>query len=89
MKPTEINPTQAREFVELHNSQIQEWHKLSGKSDVDFFLRSTQTQTGEDDDMGELIADRQIGGHLFEISASDSHNGNPILFFMPSPQMED
>ena len=80
MKPSEINPTQAREFVELHNSQIQDRHKLSGESDVDFFLWATQTQTGEDNGMGEL---------MFEISASDSHNGNPILFFMPSSQMED
>tara|TARA_B100000686_G_scaffold116833_1_gene124086 strand:+ start:140 stop:355 length:216 start_codon:yes stop_codon:yes gene_type:complete len=66
-----INPTQAREFVELHNSQIQERHKLSGKSDVDFFLRATESQAGEDNGMGELV---------FEISASDSHTGNPILF---------
>jgi hypothetical protein len=72
----EITEELAQEFVELHKSQIQEWHKLSGKSDVDFFLRVTESQVGEDNGMGELV---------FEIDASDSHTGNPILFEVPTP----
>ena len=69
-----INEKLAQEFVELHNENIQEFHKLSGDSGCDFFLRATASQVGQDNGMGELV---------FEISGDDSHTGKPILFEVP------
>ena len=65
----------AGEFVALHNEKIIEWHELSSDDDLDFFLRATESNPGEDNGMGELV---------FEISGEDSHTGNPILFEVPA-----
>ena len=65
----------AGEFVALHNEKIIEWHELSGDDDLDFFLRATESNPGEDNGMGELV---------YEISGDDSHTGNPILFEVPA-----
>ena len=65
----------AGEFVTLHNVKIREWHELSDDDDLDFFLRATESNPGEDNGMGELV---------FEISGEDSHTGNPILFEVPA-----
>ena len=67
----------AGEFVTLHNVKIREWHELSNDDDLDFFLRATESDPGEDNGMGELV---------FEISGEDSHTGNPILFFVAERQ---
>ena len=63
----------AGEFVALHNVKIREWHELSNDDDLDFFLRATESDPGEDNGMGERV---------YEISGEDSHTGNPILFFV-------
>ena len=65
----------AGEFVALHNEKIIEWHELSGDDDLDFFLRATESNPGEDNGMGERV---------YEISGKDSHTGNPILFEVPA-----
>ena len=65
----------AGEYVALHNVKIREWHELSNDDDLDFFLRATESNPGEDNGMGELV---------FEISGEDSHTGNPILFEVPA-----
>ena len=64
----------AREYLALHNEKIIEWHEDSGDDDLDFFLRATQSDPGEDN-MGKLV---------FEISGEDSYTGNPILFEAPA-----
>ena len=63
----------AREYLALHNEKIIEWHEDSGDDDLDFFLRATQSDPGEDN--GKLV---------FEISGEDSYSGNPILFEAPA-----
>ena len=63
----------ASEYVALHNEKIIEWHELSNDDDLDFFLRATESDPGEDNGMGERV---------YEISGEDSHTGNPILFFV-------
>ena len=65
----------AGEFVTLHNVKIREWHELSNDDDLDFFLRATESDPGEDNGMGERV---------YEISGEDSYSGNPILFEMPA-----
>jgi hypothetical protein len=70
---TDIDKLQAREFVEIHSKEIRDRHELTGDSDIDFFLRATESQAGEDTGYGELI---------FEVSASDSRNGCPWLFYL-------
>ncbi len=67
----------AGEFVALHNEKIIEWHELSDDDDLDFFLRATESDPGEDNGMGERV---------HEISGEDSHTGNPILFFVAERQ---
>jgi len=67
----------AGEFVTLHNVKIREWHELSDDDDLDFFLRATESDPGEDNGMGERV---------YEISGEDSHTGNPILFFVAERQ---
>ena len=67
----------AGEFVTLHNVKIREWHELSDDDDLDFFLRATESDPGEDNGMGERV---------YEISGEDSHTGNPILFFVTERQ---
>ncbi len=67
----------AGEFVALHNVKIREWHELSTDDDLDFFLRATESDPGEDNGMGERV---------YEISGEDSHTGNPILFFVAERQ---
>ena len=65
----------AGEYLALHNEKIIEWHELSGDDDLNFFLRATEYNPGEDNGMGELV---------FEISGEDSYTGNPILFEVPA-----
>ena len=65
----------ASEYIALHNDKIREWHELSNDDDLDFFLRATESDPGEDNGMGERV---------YEISGEDSHTGNPILFEVPA-----
>ena len=65
----------ASEYIALHNDKIREWHELSDDDDLDFFLRATESDPGEDNGMGERV---------YEISGEDSHTGNPILFEVPA-----
>ena len=65
---SDITQTQAVEFLQLHNEDIQDsW----GGKEIAFFHASTEHYCGSDNGMG---------GIDFEISASDSYNGYPVIF---------
>ena len=66
-----ITEKQAREFLDLHNKKIQDWHESTGESAIDFFLRTTDPILGDLDNPEECV----------EIDRYDSITGNPILFY--------
>jgi len=65
---SDITQAQAVEFLQLHSEDIQDsW----GGKEIAFFHASTEHYCGSDNGMG---------GIDFEISASDSYNGYPVIF---------